>query len=185
MKEIEPGFKIDERNKNILLALYDYAWLKGGMLDFSKGLLLWGELGTGKSTLLRGLRHYCGKINKMCFGCNNEHIGFRFTSAIEIALLYAEKGMNGIAQFTDREYMGNLAIDELGREPTDSKHYGTNINVIQTILQLRYEVRREHITHVTTNLNPDVDFGRMYGDYIADRVKEMFNVIEIKGASRR
>ena len=56
---------------------------------------------------------------------------------------------------------------------------------MQTILQLRYEVRREFVTHATTNLNPDTEFGNKYGDYIADRVKEMFNVIELKGSSRR
>ena len=81
--------------------------------------------------------------------------------------------------------MCGLAIDEIGKEPTDSKHFGTGISVIQTILQLRYEVRREHITHGTTNLNPDEQFARIYGSYIADRVKEMFNVIEIKGETRR
>jgi len=81
--------------------------------------------------------------------------------------------------------MCHLAIDELGREPMDAKHYGTGINVVQIILQLRYEVRREFITLATTNLNPDIEFESKYGDYIADRVKEMFNVIEIKGKSRR
>lgn len=112
-------------------------------------------------------------------------MGFKLTSAAEIALLYAEKGMSGMAQYTDRNCMCHLAIDELGREPMDAKHYGTGINVVQIILQLRYEVRREFITLATTNLNPDIEFESKYGDYIADRVKEMFNVIEIKGKSRR
>jgi hypothetical protein len=81
--------------------------------------------------------------------------------------------------------MQNLAIDEGGSEPMDSKHFGTSLNVIQTILQLRYEVKNQFITNMTTNLNPDIEFATVYGEYIADRVKEMFNVIELKGESRR
>lgn len=185
MKEVEPRFTVDERNKGILSALYNWVWGKKGILDPSKGILLWGDLGVGKSVLLRGLQKYEGKINRMCFGCNNKKLGFKFTSAAEISLLYAEKGMDGILKFTDRELMCDLAIDEVGREPTDSKHFGTSINVIQTIVQLRYEVRREFITHMTTNLNPDTEFSAIYGDYIADRVKEMFNVIKIEGETRR
>ena len=74
--------------------------------------------------------------------------------------------------------MHNLAIDEVGREPMDAKHFGTGINAIQTVLQLRYEQRYCFYTHMTTNLDPDKEFSQRYGDYIADRVKEMFNVIK-------
>lgn len=185
MKEVEPGFIVDDRNKALLSELYNYVFGRSKMFDSSKGLFLWGPIGVGKSVLIKGLQRYLGKINRLRYGCNNYHIGFRLTSAVEISLMYAEKGMNGLFRFTDREYMCNLAIDELGREPADSKHYGTGINVIQTILQLRYEVRREFLTHITTNLDPNAEFGNKYGDYIADRVKEMFNVIELKGSSRR
>lgn len=185
LKEVEPRFVVDDNNKNLLSALYGYVWGSNKMLDSSKGLLLWGPIGVGKSVLLKGLQRYYGTINRYCFGSNSKYAGFRMVSAAEIALLYAEKGMSGIAQFTDRECMCNLAIDELGREPMDAKHFGTGINVIQTILQLRYEVRNEFFTLATTNLDPNLDFVGRYGDYIADRVKEMFNVIEIKGTSRR
>lgn len=193
MKEVEPGFIIDGRNSDLLRALYGWVWERVGRtgiqlnnrLDASKGLLLWGPLGVGKSVLLRGLQIYEGKINRACFGFENKSLGFVLTSAAEIALRYAEQGMKGIVRYTDREFMANLAIDELGREPTDAKHFGTGINVVQTILQLRYEVRREIITHVTTNLDPNTQFSGIYGDYIADRVKELFNVIEIKGDTRR
>lgn len=185
MRDVEPGFVVDEGNKKLLSALYDYVWGKSQLLDSQKGLLLWGPIGVGKSVLLKGLQRYYGKINQFCLGSNSKNTGFKMISAAEIALLYAEKGMNGIAQYTDRECMCHLAIDELGREPLDAKHYGTGINVVQVILQLRYEFRREFVTLATTNLNPDTDFSDKYGDYIADRIKEMFNVVEIKGNSRR
>lgn len=185
MREVEPRFIINDRNRGILSALYDYVWGRSELLDPQKGLLLWGAIGVGKSLLIKGLQRYYGKINRYCFGGSNRSVGFKLTSAAEIALLYAEKGMNGMVHYTDRSYMCHLAIDELGREPLDAKHFGTGINVIQVILQLRYEVRREFITFATTNLNPDTEFAGRYGDYISDRVKEMFNVIEIKGNSWR
>lgn len=193
MVEVEPRFIIDGRNSALLRALYGWVWERVGRtgtqlntpLDPSKGLLLWGPLGVGKSVLLRGLQIYEGKINRACFGFENKSLGFVLTSAAEIALRYTEQGMKGIVKYTDREFMANLAIDELGREPTDAKYFGTGINVVQTILQLRYEVRREFVTHATTNLNPDTQFTDIYGDYIADRTKELFNVIEIKGETRR
>lgn len=190
MKEIEPNFIIDERNKKLIKALYSWEWARFGLsnseiLDPKKGLLLHGPLGVGKSVLLRGLQRYEGKINKVGFAFRNKSLGFALVSAAEISLRYAEGGIDGISKYTDRELMMNLAIDEVGREPLDSKHYGTGLNVIQTILQLRYEERYKFTTHLTTNLNPDSDFGFIYGDYVADRIKEMFNVIEIKGESRR
>ena len=110
---------------------------------------------------------------------------FQFTSAAEIALQFAEKGIIGLNLYTDRSCMHNLAIDEVGREPMDAKHFGTGINAIQTVLQLRYEQRYNFYTHMTTNLDPDKEFSQRYGAYIADRVKEMFNVIKIEGESRR
>lgn len=185
LQSIEPRFKIDESNRELILELYSWAWGRQCSLDAKKGLLFWGPIGVGKSLLLRGIQIYEGKMNRMAFAFGNDLLGFEFISAAEIALKYAEKGLDGMAKYTNRERMRSLAIDEVGREPMDAKHFGTSLNVVQTVLQLRYEVRGQFYTHMTTNLNPDTDFPNIYGDYIADRVKEMFNVIEIKGESRR
>lgn len=185
MKEASPNFAIDDSNRKIIAALYDYATDEIGLLDTTKGLLLYGPIGVGKSTLLKGLQLFKGKINLYSFGASNPDIGFRIVSAAELSLLYAKDGLTGIERFTNRERIDNLAIDEVGREPMDSKHFGTGLNVIQTVLQLRYEQRHKCITHMTTNLDPNTDFVSRYDYYIADRLKEMFNVIEIKGTSRR
>lgn len=185
MREVEPGFIIDDRNLGIISAIYEWSMNRGNSLDPSKGLLLWGPLGVGKSVLIKGLQRFENKIHRMGKGYKRRHFGFLYTSAIEMSLLYAERGMSGISQYVDRSLMGNLAIDELGREPSESKYFGTGVNVVQTILQLRYEARREFMTHATTNLDPNTGFVEKYGTYVADRVKEMFNVIEIRGSSRR
>ncbi len=185
MRDVAPDFVVDSRNQNMLSAIYNYCWGREGKLDPNKGLLLFGPIGTGKSTLLKGLQRYFGKINHYAYSFNRDDLGFRFTSAVEISLTYGKKGLDGLSDLIDASSMTNLAIDEIGKETTESKHFGNNLNVIQTILQLRYEARYKCVTHATTNLNPNTDFGRLYGDYIADRCKEMFNVIEVGGDSRR
>lgn len=181
MKTISPVFMVDDSNRQLLKALYQWVWGIPGVLDVSKGLLLHGSIGVGKSTLLKGLQNYAAKIARYCIGGADAGLTFQFTSAAEIALLFAEKGIVGLNQYTDRSCMHNLAIDEVGREPMDAKHFGTGINAIQTVLQLRYEQRYCFYTHMTTNLDPDKEFSQRYGAYIADRVKEMFNVIKIEG----
>lgn len=185
MKDVEPNFIVDDRNRKTLGALYDYVWKKSDTLDSSKGLLLWGPIGTGKSTLIKGIQLYLAKVNRYCYACANKDIGFQFTSAVEISLKYSKDGMDGLTRLVDREYMSNLAIDELGKEPIESKHFGTTLNVMQVLLQLRYDVRNEYKTFATTNMNPDTEIVERYGEYIGDRIKEMFNIIKIKGESRR
>lgn len=95
-----------------------------------------------------------------------------------------KQGIDGIIRYVQRECASGLCIDELGREPSDAKHFGTGLNVIQTVLQLRYEFRYEYCTHATTNLELN-DIPARYGIYIADRCKEMFNIIHVDGDTRR
>lgn len=185
MKEVSPSFSVDDNNRELLNAVYQWAWRIPGIFDLQKGLLLHGPIGVGKSTILKGLQNYMAKAAKYCIRGNERGDTFQLISAAEIALQFAEKGITGISRYTDRSCMANLAIDEVGREPLDSKHFGTGINVIQTLLQLRYEQRYSFVTHMTTNLDPDTEFSAPYGAYVADRVKEMFNVIKIEGKSRR
>jgi isopentenyl phosphate kinase len=52
------------------------------------------------------------------------------------------------------------------------------------IFGMRNEVRKSVKTHVTTNVRKE-SIPILYGDYIFDRLNEMFNFIEIKGESRR
>ena len=77
-----------------------------------------------------------------------------------------------------------ICFDELGRETIPAKYFGTELNVMQYIFQCRYELRHEAITHVTPNLTIK-EIQRIYGAYIADRINEMFNVLDLNGASRR
>ena len=108
--------------------LFLYTEGRSEKLDANKGLLLRGDIGTGKSTIMQILNRYS----------------------------YFTRG----------------------------KAKGTELNVMQYIFQCRYELRHEAITHVTTNLTIK-EIQAIYGAYIADRINEMFNVLDLNGASRR
>lgn len=181
MQSVEPRFQVDDQNRPILSELFK--WSLGtddAKLDANKGILLCGPIGIGKSTLMRGLQQFqlFAACHPLLTVPDNR---FAIFSAAEIALNYAEKGQTA---FDNLPKQIGICIDEIGREPLDSKHYGTSINPIQTLLQLRYDRRHQSMTHGTTNLRPD-ELAHYYGDYIADRCRELFNVIELTGTTRR
>lgn len=190
MKYVSPEFVIDERNVRLISEIYKWVWAwlgrkEPGYFEPKKGLLLWGDIGTGKTTLIKGIQRYLAMINQLCYGSNNRSMCIEIKSAAEISLHYASGGMKALERWTERDKVGHLAIDEIGREEI-STHFGTTCNTIQTLLQLRYEQRYSITTLGTTNIDMTTDeFSNRYGSYIFDRVKEMFNVVRVGGESRR
>lgn len=153
-------------------------------LDSKKGLWLHGTIGTGKSTIIQICRTYDWKVNYKQEDLKSSG-GFGMISSSMVANQFARRGLDGIDCYGCND--GNpstWAFDEVGREPNPAKYYGTEMNVMQFLFQIRYDYRNQCLTHVTTNLKPE-NIATKYGDYIADRVNEMFNVIEITGTSRR
>lgn len=179
-----PGFKIDETNKGLLNEMYLYVEGKSSKLDSTKGLLLTGDIGTGKSTLMQIINRY----SYFTRGKNSGDYaigGFPIDSASSIANNFAMKGKAALERYTYNS--GNpitACFDEIGREPTPAKYFGTEVNVMQYIFQCRYELRNECMTHATTNMTIE-EIQQRYGAYIADRINEMFNVVTIRGRSRR
>lgn len=100
MCSVSPDFIIDDRNRKTLDALYRWVWERagrsmGGTLDTTKGILLCGPIGTGKSTLMKGLQKYESLVNRYGFAFGRKDLGFSFVSAAEISLRYADKGLTG------------------------------------------------------------------------------------------
>jgi hypothetical protein len=186
--KVEPRFDPQLADRNILNSLFAWVWKLNEYnelkLDYNKGFCFYGDIGLGKSMTLQALRQY---RNGLVSRHENKREDFRMKgtwlkSASELANIFSVDGQPALIKYTSDEI--NLIIDELGREPRPAKYFGTELNVIQFVLQLRYDHRRDSVTHITTNLKLE-DIAQKYGAYIADRCLEMFNFIEFKGASLR
>lgn len=180
--EICPSFEIDEFVKPIINGIYFYVndtVDPEGLFNPEKGILLWGPIGTGKSTIIKIL----GEVLRM------KGKGFATLNCSYLATKYSADGLDALNASTYNETERGIkpltrAFDELGREPMPVKHYGSDLNVMQYILQCRYELRSRIKTHATTNAKPEA-LEKLYGTYISDRINEMFNVVELHGKSRR
>lgn len=190
LRRVAPDFVVDSRNRTLVLELYLWVWAtlgrQPGRLDPTKGILLFGPIGTGKTTLMRGLQYYLALINRKMFGFSRNDICLEVRSSSEMALYFARDGMDALARWMERGTCGHLCIDEIGREE-ETKFFGTPCNVVRTVLQMRYEQRGEIYTLGTTNIDMEhpAEFSDRYGDYVLDRTKEMFNIVRVDGESRR
>lgn len=190
-KSICPGYQVTEDMKPLLNDIVRWCLMLDGKYDPEKGLWLWGNIGTGKSTMLEIIRDYCYIVRSPV--CYRERLyprimrrepwaySFRITNASYVAGMFAKEGYPGIEEYitTCRQ-----AFDEVGRECIPTGYFGNMENVFQYILQRRYDIRRGDFTHVTSNLSPD-QIATVYGDHIYDRCFEMFNFVEMSGDSWR
>lgn len=171
-----PNFEVAKNNRELVNELYFYAHGEG-IFDSNKGLWFYGDVGTGKSTLMKIIAEYQRKLSR----------GFKCVNSASLAAGYASFGLTALDESTYNENSRGInpverGFDEVGREPIPAKHYGNELNVMQYILQIRYDLKVK--THITTNITPE-SIEKMYGPHIYDRAFEMFNFIEMKGESRR
>ena len=179
-KQVTKGaFRIDDRNRDLVSDLFLYFHFQKGRLDLRKGLWLEGPVGTGKSTLMQVFSQYLKSLQ----------MGFRVYICSQVTTDYSLTG--DLSRYLDNAGWSSsgpapMCFDELGREPLPAKYYGTELNVMQHILHIRYSYWQTTglKTFVTSNANGD-DIERLYGDFIRDRRKEMFNIIPVTGDSRR
>jgi len=136
------------------------------------GIMLCGSCGNGKTTLVYALR---GMINalKSCghFDFLGEYykVGMRIYDAKELTQVY-----NRLEEWRGIRSSDMLAIDDLGKEPAEVMEYGNLRSPVIDLLEHRYQTQK--FTLVTTNLAPG-DMRSKYGERLADRFREMFEVI--------
>ena len=142
--------------------------------SLQKGLLLFGPVGCGKTTLLNILR-------------KNTKGPFNVISCRKIADDFATHGhaaISGYSKLRDankRENLGHdivgFCFDDLGTE-TNKKNFGNEANVMSEVILNLYDAK-ENIgrVHLTTNIS-DADIKNNYGERVYSRLKEMVNIIE-------
>jgi len=169
-------YQIDDDNKEIVTQLSLYfsgdSRFKG---DLSKGLILFGGVGVGKTSMLK-------------FFQRNQIFSYRLISCRDVETQFALEGDTSIDYYSTNPQIPNnsnpfghqvigFCFDDLGTE-SNSKYYGKEKNVIAEILLNRYDNNLpKNSTHITTNLSVK-ELSDAYGSRVTDRIKEMMNVIQ-------
>lgn len=142
-----------------------------------RGLWMAGNMGTGKSTLMRGVKNFCTLFADP--RSPNMPRPMRWMHAKDIVAEYEQTGPRILDELCEVE---TLIIDDLGTEDLEAKRYGSVKNVVEEVLSRRYDRRR--LTMVTTNLTME-EVKRDYRERIYDRVRETFNILEFTGPTHR
>lgn len=146
------------------------------------GLLLYGDIGTGKTTALKAL---CRVINAVCEAEDDKD---RLDDhGKEVIVIVRAKDIvnawqNDMERYKRMLRVELLAIDELGVEAIDVKTFGNSSEPIIDLLSTRYD--KQKVTAVSSNLDLK-QVSERYGMRMADRFNEMFHKVAYIGPSFR
>lgn len=139
-------------------------------IDLTKGILLSGPVGCGKTTLMTLMKYVAPKENKFYLKTCRD-ISFEFIKeGYEIIHRYSR------GSYSQSEYK-NYCFDDLGVE-SNLKYYGNECNVMAEIILSRYDlfISKKVKTHITTNLSAS-EIETMYGNRVRSRFRAMLNLI--------
>ena len=141
------------------------------------GIVLAGGCGNGKTTIIKALQSLVNVL----------HIPNPYTDKEYVMRIIDAKSMAAICKSNYEDWkrlmhQDLLAIDDLGTEPREVMDYGNIINPTEDILTRRYE--NQLFTIISTNLTPP-QISQVYGERIADRMREMMEIIPFTNSSYR
>lgn len=146
-------------------------------IDLSKGILLAGPVGCGKTSLM-SLMRYVPQPHKKFFIKTSRDISFEFIKdGYEVIHRYSH-GHNTHAEHK------NYCFDDLGTEK-NLKYFGNECNVMAEIILSRYDIfiAKRIQTHITTNLSAS-EIENAYGNRVRSRLRSMLNLIAFDKTSK-
>ena len=174
----------------------DAAWKRNGLdeepqivekvaeaISDGKGVTLVGSIGSGKT---RRLEAICQAIGSKVFGA-----GELMRMVREYQQKFGEDTGLKMALKTNKEEFSEdkdhaLAIDDIGKEPTEILSYGTRHDYMVEAIEERYKqwASRKWITLFSTQMSPE-EIRKRYPAHIADRIGEMTVPVFLARRSRR
>lgn len=161
-----------ESVKETIRTLIHWAYLLDARLDYTKGILLKGSTGRGKTMLLTIFSNFL-KIDQMKYKSNGQiySLFLQIVHAKKIASDYQKEGYAALEKYSN---IPCLMIDDIGSEMDESNNFGNKINVIESVLDMREA--KNLLTFGTTNLNK---FSDKYDDRTISRMNGLFNVVGV------
>jgi len=145
--------------------------------DLKKGIYLFGDVGRGKSFLMKAIQMVMRVIKF-------EARQFTRESCRDIVFRVGEtKEINVLRTFFDGPY----CFDDFGYEDKTAKVWGQDHSIMEEILVQRYDkmVNYGLMTHITSNLPPE-KVKDVYGSArLSSRFYEMFNFMHLEGIDKR
>ena len=179
--KIGKNYLIDDVNRETIKTVCQYfandpefEKIKEGY-SLNKGLLILGPAGTGKTHLLKNLQ-------------KNPRFIYELINCSEVVTDFSCKGRGVLGKYSDRHdafrYTG-YAFDDLGAEDIGANFSDKCETMLELLLSYYNNLNGNffHI-HITSNLTVS-QIRERYGDRLASRIKEMFNVIKLIGDDRR
>ena len=160
--------------KLLVYAIKDSANAARFNISLSKGILLSGPVGCGKTALMTLLNNFINQPNRHVMRSCRE-VSFEFIQdGYETIHKYSKNAFSRKGEYT---WPRTYCFDDLGTE-NNLKYYGNECNVMAEILLSRYDlfIQKKMITHITTNLSAS-EIESMYGSRVRSRMREMFNLI--------
>jgi hypothetical protein len=176
-------FDLDQGNTEVVKDLIAYfTRQEDSRLSVRKGICLYGDIGTGKSTLMKQL----SKFTKD----KNLETQFDFIYMDDVYMDCDSTGLESLNSYRFRACM----FDDIGmRAENNVNNYGTKINAYRELVRRQYNRFTRTIpslSHYTTNIeyqNKDFTSGlvKVFGARELDRFREMCNFVGLFGSSRR
>jgi energy-coupling factor transporter ATP-binding protein EcfA2 len=139
-------------------------------IDLTKGILLTGPIGCGKTSLMNLMR--------LVPAPDRNHV---MKACRDVSFEFIQEGYEVIWRYSRMSFSDGhpkiYCFDDLGTEQS-LKYFGNECNVLGEILLSRYDyfVSQKMITHITTNLSAS-ELESIYGNRIRSRMRELFNLI--------
>ena len=168
-------FVIDVANEPVIAQIYLYLKMDERFAgDLHKGVMIVGKYGSGKTLIMQAMVEM---YNTMIHTLHIQRQLLKFIKSSELLDALKEKPVSSFSRMP-------LVIDEFGREPKQIMDFGNLKSPMIELVCERYD--NGTWTHGTSNFTLDtLSSENQYGKMTGDRIKSMFNFIELKGESRR